>query len=80
MLWSNLPVAFAATIDSTTSAGTNSEPHPASTALVKNATLRVSLGGSHGLADTLEDQLNADLIAFLRSWGANALRFFAPAM
>jgi non-heme chloroperoxidase len=40
--------------------------HAAST-LVKNATLRVYPGGSHGLADTHKDQLNADLIAFLEA-------------
>jgi len=31
--------------------------------LVKNATLRVYPGGSHGLADTHKDELNADLVA-----------------
>jgi pimeloyl-ACP methyl ester carboxylesterase len=40
--------------------------HVAST-LVKNATLKVYPGGSHGLADTHKDQLNADLVAFLRT-------------
>ena len=39
----------------------------ASSTLVKNATLKVYPGGSHGLADTHKDQLNADLIAFLRA-------------
>jgi len=39
----------------------------ASAKLVKNATLRVYPGGSHGLADTCTDQLNADLLAFLRT-------------
>ena len=38
--------------------------HPSST-LVKKATLKVYPGGSHGLADTHKDQLNADLVAFL---------------
>ena len=37
----------------------------ASSKLVKNATLKVYPGGSHGLADTHKDQLNADLLAFL---------------
>jgi len=37
----------------------------ASSKLVKNATLRVYPGGSHGLADTHKDELNADLLAFL---------------
>ena len=37
----------------------------ASSKLVKNATLKVYRGGSHGLADTHKDQLNADLLAFL---------------
>jgi non-heme chloroperoxidase len=38
----------------------------ASSKLVRNATLKVYPGGSHGLADTHKDQLNADLAAFLR--------------
>ena len=37
-----------------------------SSKLIKNATLTVYPGGSHGLADTHKDQLNADLLAFLR--------------
>jgi non-heme chloroperoxidase len=39
----------------------------ASSRLVKNATLKVYPGGSHGLADTHKDELNADLLAFLRA-------------
>ena len=39
----------------------------ASSKLVKNATLKVYPGGSHGLADTHKDELNADLLAFLRA-------------
>jgi non-heme chloroperoxidase len=39
----------------------------ASSTLVKDATLKVYPGGSHGLADTHKDQLNADLVAFLRT-------------
>jgi non-heme chloroperoxidase len=35
--------------------------------LIKNATLKVYAGGAHGLADTHKDQLNADLLAFLRT-------------
>ena len=35
--------------------------------LVKNATLKIYPGGSHGLADTHKDQLNADLLAFIRA-------------
>ena len=38
----------------------------ASSKLVKNATLKVYPGGPHGLADTHKDQLNADLLDFLR--------------
>jgi non-heme chloroperoxidase len=34
--------------------------------LVKHATLKVYRGGSHGLADTRQDELNADLLHFLR--------------
>jgi non-heme chloroperoxidase len=40
--------------------------HP-SAKLVKNATLRIYPGGSHGLGDTHKDQLNEDLIAFLKA-------------
>jgi non-heme chloroperoxidase len=39
----------------------------AASKLVKNATLKVYPGGSHGLADTHKEQLNADLLAFLRT-------------
>jgi non-heme chloroperoxidase len=34
--------------------------------LVKNATLKIYPGGSHSLGDTAKDQLNADLLAFLK--------------
>jgi non-heme chloroperoxidase len=34
--------------------------------LVKNATLKVYTGAPHGLTDTHKDQLNADLLAFLK--------------
>lgn len=39
----------------------------ASSKLIKNATLKIYPGGSHGLADTHKDQLNADLLAFLKT-------------
>jgi non-heme chloroperoxidase len=39
----------------------------ASSTLVKHATLKVYPGGSHGLADTHKEQLNADLVALLRT-------------
>jgi len=39
----------------------------ASSKLVKRATLKIYPGGSHRLADTHKDQLNADLPAFLKS-------------
>ncbi len=35
--------------------------------LVKNSTLKIYPGAPHGLADTHKDQLNADLLAFLKS-------------
>ena len=35
--------------------------------LIRNATLKVYPGGSHGLADTHKEQLNADLLAFLKT-------------
>jgi non-heme chloroperoxidase len=38
-----------------------------SSKLVKNATLKIYAGGPHGLADTHKDQLNADLLAFLKT-------------
>jgi non-heme chloroperoxidase len=38
----------------------------ASSKLVNNVSLKVYEGGPHGLADTHKDQLNADLLAFIR--------------
>ena len=38
-----------------------------SSKLVKNATLKVYPGGTHSLGDTSKDQLNKDLLAFLKS-------------
>lgn len=38
-----------------------------SSKLVRNATLKVYPGGAHSLADTSKEQLNADLLAFVRS-------------
>ena len=38
-----------------------------SSKLIKNATLKIYQGGPHGLADTHKDQLNADLLAFLKA-------------
>jgi non-heme chloroperoxidase len=38
----------------------------ASSRLVKDATLKIYEGAPHGLADTHKDQLNADLLGFLR--------------
>ena len=35
--------------------------------LIKNATLKIYPGGPHGLTDTHKEQLNADLLAFLRA-------------
>jgi non-heme chloroperoxidase len=35
--------------------------------LVKNAVLKIYAGGSHSLGDTSKEQLNADLLAFLKS-------------
>jgi len=39
----------------------------ASSKLIKNATLKIYPGGSHGLADTCKSELNADLLAFLKT-------------
>jgi len=38
----------------------------AASKLVKNATLKIYAGAPHGLTDTHKDQLNADLLAFLK--------------
>jgi len=38
-----------------------------SSKLIKNATLKIYPGGPHGLADTHKDQLNTDLLAFLKT-------------
>jgi non-heme chloroperoxidase len=39
----------------------------ASSKLIKNATLKVYAGAPHGLTETHKDQLNADLLAFLKT-------------
>jgi non-heme chloroperoxidase len=39
----------------------------ASSKLVKNATLTVYAGAPHGLTETHKEQLNADLLAFLKA-------------
>ena len=39
----------------------------ASAKLVKNATLKIYSGAPHGLTDTHKDQLNADLLAFIKA-------------
>jgi non-heme chloroperoxidase len=39
----------------------------ASAKLVKQATLKVYPGAPHGLTDTHKEQLNADLLAFLKA-------------
>ncbi len=38
-----------------------------SSKIVKNATLKVYKGGSHGICTTQKDQVNADLLAFIKS-------------
>ena len=38
-----------------------------SSKLVKNATLTICAGAPHGLVYTHKDQLNADLLAFIRT-------------
>jgi len=38
-----------------------------SSKLVKNATLKIYKGGAHGMCTTQKDEVNADLLAFLRS-------------
>ncbi|MBX9963985.1 MAG: alpha/beta hydrolase [Burkholderiales bacterium] len=40
---------------------------PLSAKLVKNSTLKIYPGGTHSLGDTSKDQLNADLLAFLKA-------------
>ncbi len=39
----------------------------ASAKLVPNATLKVYPGAPHGITDTHKEQLNADLLAFIKS-------------
>lgn len=46
----------------------------ASSKLVRNSTLKVYPGGPHGLADTHKDELNADLLAFLKAGGHGLTR------
>ena len=38
-----------------------------SSKIVKGATLKVYKGASHGLCTTMKDQINEDLLAFLKS-------------
>ena len=38
-----------------------------SSKLIPDATLKVYPGAPHGLATTMKDQFNADLLAFLRA-------------
>lgn len=38
-----------------------------SSKIVKNATLKVYVGGSHGVCTTQKDEVNADLLAFIKS-------------
>ena len=38
-----------------------------SSKLVRNATLKIYAGAPHGLADTHKEQLNTDLLAFLKT-------------
>jgi len=38
-----------------------------SSKLIKNSTLKIYKGGPHGLADTHKDQLNVDLLEFLKA-------------
>jgi non-heme chloroperoxidase len=38
-----------------------------SSKIVKNATLKVYKGAPHGMCTTLKDQVNADLLAFIRA-------------
>jgi non-heme chloroperoxidase len=45
----------------------------ASAKIVKNAALKVYPGAPHGLTDTHKEQLNADLLAFVRSESARAV-------
>jgi non-heme chloroperoxidase len=40
---------------------------PKSAKLVPNNELKIYKGGSHSLGDTAKDQLNADLLAFLKA-------------
>jgi non-heme chloroperoxidase len=44
-----------------------------SSKLIKNATLKIYTGAPHGLAYTHKDQLNADLLAFLKTGGRFAV-------
>ena len=38
-----------------------------SSKIVKGATLKINPGAPHGLCSTLKDQVNADLLAFIRT-------------
>jgi non-heme chloroperoxidase len=51
----------------------------ASAKIVRDATLKEYPGGPHGLADTHKDQLNADLLAFVRQRAPVAVKHTAAA-
>ena len=38
-----------------------------SSKLVKGARLKIYKGGAHGMCSTLNDQVNADLLAFIKA-------------
>ncbi len=43
-----------------------------SSKLVKGATLKVYKGAPHGMCTTLKDEVNADLLAFIKGWSPSA--------
>ena len=45
-----------------------------SSKMIKSATLKVYEGAPHGMCTTHKDQVNADLLAFLKSWKGSAAR------
>jgi non-heme chloroperoxidase len=47
----------------------------ASSKLVKNSTLKVYTGAPHGLTETHKEQLNADLLSFLKAEKLVGARF-----
>jgi non-heme chloroperoxidase len=53
---------------------------PLAARLVRNSVLKVYPSGSHSLGDTCKEELNADLLAFVRLGAPRGLGLASPAL